>query len=659
MYVWSEWPEFFRGARRVLSEMRWPSELVTRHRLVLKACCPVSANEPRKTNRHPTIQAAKSAGGQAHNTQWSNKLQLQEAKFRTFSHVGQSRYIWRTSRRRALSPSANSHLRGFVQAASAVIFVRLSDLLPRFQEALYAARAGGQWDTEILRRVIAHEFDFLGPFVSARVERGGIDGHDADDLLVLEFTPPEPRDLAAAERAFSKATARAERGDVGGAISELQRLAQSFPEISKYRRALGQAYLALEDWDRGEDELLKSLALDPRDPDALTLLGNLYARKGQPEKAIPLYRRSLELQRNVYALTNVGAAIAETGNKEEAIQLFREAVALNGQFPNAWYGLGLMLSQLQDLGRLREAIDALDHALAAAGERRKAPQVWDSARGLLQRLSDIEAREEAKQAGSMLRAVAASVEADGGLPVRVETASLRGILAKIELGWVHGRDHHRLLVNRQAGFERVHQERHELEHVRLANAARHAGVNKWFASTPQSRELAVRSIRGDIERLSRSGHAEDDIPTLVLSWVDGLLLQLYNFPIDLLIESRLLTDHPEFRELWYYSLRLQLEAAARIAEDKRLSELTARTIYRANTAMNGASALWFESQFPRRTDLLARFQKTESFPMAKKLYSIWSHDVQTWSPGKEFAWIDEWAQIMGLQGWYIWKDGNA
>lgn len=521
------------------------------------------------------------------------------------------------------------------------------------------ARVSGQWDADELKRVIAHEFDFLGPFVSARVERGGADGSETHDLLVLEFAPPEARDLSAAERTFVKATARAERGDVRGALKELERLAKSFPEISKYRRALGQAYMALEDWDRSEDELLNSLALDPRDPDALTLLGNLYARRGKPEKAISLYRRSLELQRNVYALTSIGAAISETGDKEEAIQLFREAVALDGQHPNAWFGIGLTLSQLQDLRRLPEAIDALDHALGAAGERRKAPQLWDSARELLQRLSDIEASEEAKQAEPMLRAVSAAVAADGGLPVRVEEAALSGILAKIELGWVHSRDHHRLLVNQRAGIERVHQKRHELEHVRLANAARHAGVNKWFVSTAQSRELAVRSIEGDIHRLSRSGLAEDELAKLVLSWVDGLLLQLYNFPVDLLIESHLLTEHPEFRELWYYSLRLQLETAARIAEDKRLSEITARTIFRANTAMNGASALWFESQFPRRTDLLARFQRTESFQIAKKLYSIWSHDAPTWSPGKEFGWIDEWAQILGLQGWYTWKDGNA
>jgi hypothetical protein len=93
-------------------------------------------------------------------------------------------------------------------------------------------------------------------------------------------------------------------------------------------------------------------------------------------------------------------------------------------------------------------------------------------------------------------------------------------------------------------------------------------------------------------------------------------------------------------------------------EDKRIAEFTPRIVYRASTAMNGAFALWFEATFPRRTDLLARFQRMEAWPLAKALYSAWKAEAARWAPGVEYDWVDNWAQQLRLSGWYEWLDGN-
>ena len=100
---------------------------------------------------------------------------------------------------------------------------------------------------------------------------------------------------------------------------ELVRLTEEFPEVAKYRRALGQAYLVAEDFSRAEDELLRSLSLNANDPDALTLLGNLYTKRNRPRDAVPLYERSLSLVKNVYAMNNLGAAFAEMGDMHKAL----------------------------------------------------------------------------------------------------------------------------------------------------------------------------------------------------------------------------------------------------------------------------------------------------------------------------------------------------
>jgi len=232
-----------------------------------------------------------------------------------------------------------------------IVCVPLRHLLTGLQQALeHARKSDEEWDTEKLAEIVSREFAFLRPFHTVRVDRGAISGGDFEEILVIEYHPPALRDAEASERRFRQATKKAERGHVRQAQPELRKLVQEFPEVAKYHRALGQAHFVLGEHEEAEDEFLRSLALHPTDPDALTLLGNLYVRRGFPAKAIPLYQQSLASVRNVYALTNLGAAFAETGRLDEAIDSLREAVREDAKHPNAWFGLGLALSRKEDHG---------------------------------------------------------------------------------------------------------------------------------------------------------------------------------------------------------------------------------------------------------------------------------------------------------------------
>lgn len=535
--------------------------------------------------------------------------------------------------------------------------VRVGDLQPAFQESVLEAYVDGRWDSSRLEKAVSHEFAFIGPWVSASVTEGD-PGVPQNAQITLTFTPPTQRDFNKAEIGFAKATRRADRGDVKGALEELTRLVLTLPEVAKYWTALGQAHLVLENWENSEDALLRSVAIDPLDADSLTLLGNLYVRRGREDRAIELYRRSIQLDQNVYAMTNIGAILANAGQPTEALRVFREAVALDSTYANAWYGLGLTLANQRDVADLPEALDALDRALAIIGERSTAPELWDSSQGLLRQLLSIAAREECSRSEAMLDAVSRGVSSLNGLPVRVEKVSLSGILAKIELGWVHQRHYHRVLVSNHAGIERVHQIRHELEHARLATLARNARVNRWFALSDEAYALARRALLGDLARLGKRGLSELEQEELGRRWIDGVNSQLYNCPIDLLIESTLLREHPDFRELWFYALERQLRIALNIAEDRFIERSTSRIIYKASTSMNGAFAIWFEEHFPRRTDIASRFKRTDTFSTSKRLYESWRVSALNWKPGSEFEWVDAWANILGLKGWYVWTDGN-
>ncbi len=534
--------------------------------------------------------------------------------------------------------------------------VRLADLLPPFRDELEEARTEDGWDTIRLQKAVGQAFGFLGAYTSARVESP--EGAGADELLVLEFSPPQDRDVAGAERRFRRATSDAESGKVRAALPALEGLIKEFPEVAKYHRALGQAHLVIGDFDRAEDSMLRSLSLNPTDPDALTLLGNLYVKRERPAEAIPLYERSIAIQRNVYALNNLGAAYAEVGETDRALATLRAASEEDPKYPNTWFGIGLLLSRLERLDVLPQAIEALDTSLKVMERRQASPEVWDAARGLLDGLTKIEAREEVPRAQDAVRRTLSSLVTEAEPEVRVEEQSLRGVLAKLEVAWVHKRPYHKLIVTPTSGPEREHHILHELRHLYLLRRAREAGTNRWFVSTAASREKALRSMASEVTRIERLGLSHDAIITMTTGSLDGLLGQLFNFPIDLLIETQLQATYPDLKELFYRSIKSQLDVSASIAANSQLKSATPKQIFRANLAMNGAFALWFEDRYPKRTDLAAQFQKGDAWAVSKRLYATWSTDSASWSPGNEYKWIDNWAEVLGLRDWYAWTDGN-
>jgi hypothetical protein len=66
--------------------------------------------------------------------------------------------------------------------------------------------------------------------------------------------------------------------------------------------------------------------------------------------------------------------------------------------------------------------------------------------------------------------------------------------------------------------------------------ARKAGRNKQFATTAENRTRAIRSIHSHIRKLQRNGYPEEAITSVVQQMTGGLANQLYNMPLDMIIE---------------------------------------------------------------------------------------------------------------------------
>jgi len=106
----------------------------------------------------------------------------------------------------------------------------------------------------------------------------------------------------------------------------------------------------------------KLLRKNPRDPDALHLLGVLASQEGRLEASLASIQEALaQRPRFPAALSNLGNTLRALGRLEEAITRYRQAIALQPSFLDAHLNLG---NALHDLGRFGEAIQCYERALA-------------------------------------------------------------------------------------------------------------------------------------------------------------------------------------------------------------------------------------------------------------------------------------------------------
>ncbi len=155
----------------------------------------------------------------------------------------------------------------------------------------------------------------------------------------------------------------------------LQRAVQHFQqgELAPARRLLEQV-----------------LTAQPRQFDALHILGVVRGLQGETSAAIELFRKALAINKNNNFLHfNLAKALSEAGLDEEALPHHRQATRLAPDHVQAWLGYGQSLARLQ---RPQDALAAYDEALA------RSPDYADALnnKGLV--LSQLQRHSEALQA---------------------------------------------------------------------------------------------------------------------------------------------------------------------------------------------------------------------------------------------------------------------
>jgi protein O-GlcNAc transferase len=103
------------------------------------------------------------------------------------------------------------------------------------------------------------------------------------------------------------------------------------------------------------------LSREPKNAEALHLLGLIALQSGRLDMAIDFMRQSIAVAPQVaHFHTNLGAALQKKGRLNESIAEYRQAIALDPRQVQAYSNLGAVY---HDLGLLDDALESLNHAI--------------------------------------------------------------------------------------------------------------------------------------------------------------------------------------------------------------------------------------------------------------------------------------------------------
>lgn len=137
---------------------------------------------------------------------------------------------------------------------------------------------------------------------------------------------------------------------------------RSDPRQSDALHLLGLVKSAEGDIERGIELIRQAVKIQPRFPAAFFNLGNLLRKQDKLQAAVTAYQRAIVLQRNFpEAYCNLGCTLDALGRLDEAAAAFRRAISDKRDYAEAHRNLGLVQHRQ---GRLDEAALALRRAVS-------------------------------------------------------------------------------------------------------------------------------------------------------------------------------------------------------------------------------------------------------------------------------------------------------
>ncbi|MFO0323320.1 MAG: tetratricopeptide repeat protein [Bacteroidota bacterium] len=294
------------------------------------------------------------------------------------------------------------------------------------------------------------------------------------------------------------------------------------------------------DQDEAINYLIDALRWNSSNGWALLMMGNIFAKfKNDVPTAMKYYDQAVKNNAtDNISLTNIGYLLFQQNKLEEAKKYLWEAIQINNEYPNSHLTLALIAQKENDL---HSAFYSTIQAIKLSNNKDVLYQ--NSVKQAFEIAKEIS---ETNEGEKLVKQYLHKLEFEGGTEIETIEDSEIPTAAKIEFAENYDRTKH--IVKFKPGYPAVeHLIMHELVHLDFIIEARKNDLNQLFISTQQHKAQFLKTIEPSIKQLQKMGLPESSISKYCDSLFHGLNLQIYNTPIDLLIENFIYNEHAELR----------------------------------------------------------------------------------------------------------------
>lgn len=440
-----------------------------------------------------------------------------------------------------------------------------------------------------------------------------------------------------------------ESGKFEEAIQLIQQAIADSEANSEIYRLKGQLEFDAHKDDEAINSLIESLKLDKTNQSALILIGNIYAtEKDDMETAMTYFNQVLELNTDNYvALNNIGGLLAKKEDFGTAKTYFKKTLEIRPDYSYAHFGMALM----QYRQRLyADAFESCQEVLRLTINKRVDPElanIYQQSRSLIVEIA--KEYSEHMQLDVEWNKVKESLEDISGKAIVVSEDPSLGTPAKFEIAEYRNQPHHKLIL-KEEGLTTHYYVIHELMHLQLICDARQDDANELFTSNQDTIDAFRHRFSKYNKVIRHAGISKERQVGMEDQLYQGLLLQLYNAPIDLFIEHQLYHNYPLFRPVQLLGLLEIAKTAIQGASNLELKKVVPPFVIDANIIMSVTLLLQIKELF--HIDLIREIKEPHLVQKGKKLYEDFLEIRDDKSPGEEYDVIRWWAEALKLEKYY-------
>ena len=496
--------------------------------------------------------------------------------------------------------------------------------------------------------LIKNSYGFLSKSLEVTIKEG---------FAIISFREEKQEKIKKVQNYYEIAVNEAKKGNYSKSIKLFKKVLEVVPNHIDARRNMAMSYLESGDVNKAKHHLQECLLIDSKDLWTNLLLGNISSKVDKDlNKAEFYYDICFQIKPDDnYLLNNYAALLMEKGDYDRASDLFKQALNIDSSYPNTYLGLAFLYLAQYDS---KSAIQILENlfSLANSSDIRSIP-VYQEAHRLYLDLCKLLSEESHDDFMKLVLEKKTELEASTGYPIQImEDNSLQDIYAIAQMAWRHNRSAHTIRYRDILKAITPHLIAHEFEHIKLETNARNLNLNRAFMTTPETREIAIRSTTNHVNYLQKKGYTEDSITNIINQLVEGVIAQVFNCPLDMIVEYQI-KEH--FNDIYYsqfISINKLVGDLLKILGNHDLEKSIPKHIYHASVSLNCAYAIFADFIFKGKTDLSSAYKSsTKIYQTGKQLFDIWHNRMKTFNPGDEYEIIDDFARLLNLNGWYKWK----